>query len=343
MKIAVSDKQDGYESEWVNACIQRGIEIKKVNPYQTDIIDQLSGCDAFMWHHSHGNYRDLLFAKQLLSAIEESGIVVYPDYRTGWHFDDKVGEKYLFEALGLPCVPSFAFYDKKTAIEWINTTAFPKVFKLRGGAGSMNVILVKNRRSAQKLINRAFGPGFKAFRSIDYFKDRYNKWKQGNDSFVGVLKSLSRFIIKPKGSNLLPVQKGYAYFQEFMPYNSYDTRVVVIGCKYALAEKRYVRKGDFRASGSGKFDYDDIDTNLVKIAFDAANKIKAQTLAFDFIYDKNHNGLIVEVSYCFGTHGISHAPGYWDSNLNWHNADDCKIDICGWMVDEVVEAIKSKC
>lgn len=343
MKIAVSDKQNGYETEWVNACIQRGIEVKKVDPYKTDIIDQLLDCDAFMWHHSHGNYRDLLFAKQLLTAIEESGKVVYPDYRTGWHFDDKVGEKYLFEALGLPSVPSFVFYDKKTALEWIDSITFPKVFKLRGGAGSMNVILVKNRRKAKKLVNKAFSSGFKAFRPIDYFIDRFNKWRHRHDSFVGVLKSLSRFIIKPQGSNLLPVQKGYAYFQEFMSGNNYDTRVVIIGCKYALAEKRYVREGDFRASGSGKFDYDDIDINLVKMAFDAANKIKAQSIAFDFIYDFEHKGRIVEVSYCFGTHGISHAPGYWDSDLNWHKADDCKIDICGWMVDEVVEKIKSKC
>ena len=35
MKIAVSNKQNGYESEWVNACIKKGIEVKKVNPYQT--------------------------------------------------------------------------------------------------------------------------------------------------------------------------------------------------------------------------------------------------------------------------------------------------------------------
>ena len=343
MKFAITDKDTGYEHGWIEACVKRGIETKLVNPYDTDIIEQLTDCVAFMWHHNHGDYRDVLFAKQLLTALEDSGKITYPDHRTGWHFDDKVGEKYLLESLGLPCVPSYVFYDKKTALEWAAHTTFPKVFKLRGGAGSMNVILAKDYRQTVKLINRAFGRGFQAFRSIDYFKDRYNKWLNGNDNLSGVLKSLARFIIKPKNSDLLPRQKGYAYFQEFMPGNNYDTRIVVIGCKYALAEKRYVREGDFRASGSGKFDYKEINIDLVKIAFDAASKIQAQSIAFDFIYDKEHNGRIVEVSYCFGTHGISHAPGFWTSDLNWVDAREQKLDICGWMVDDIIEKIKTKC
>lgn len=343
MKFAITNKHTGYEHEWIEACAKRGIETKLVNPYDTDIIEQLTDCAAFMWHHNHGDYRDVLFAKQLLAAVEDSGKITYPNHRTGWHFDDKVGEKYLLESLELPCVPSYVFYDKKTALEWAAHTSFPKVFKLRGGAGSMNVILAKNYRQTVKLINKAFGRGFQAFRAIDYFKDRYNKWLNGNDSLIGVLKSIARIIIKPKNSDLLPIQKGYVYFQEFMPGNNYDTRIVVIGCKYALAEKRYVREGDFRASGSGKFDYTGIDIDLVKIAFDAASKIRAQSVAFDFIYDKEHNGRIVEISYCFGIHGISHAPGFWTSDLNWVDAKEQKLDICGWMVDDIIEKIETTC
>ncbi len=76
------------------------------------------------------NPRDILFAKQLLFSLEQSGIIVFPDFNTGWHFDDKVGQKYLLETIDAPLVPSYVFYSKKEALEWDEQTNFPKVFKL---------------------------------------------------------------------------------------------------------------------------------------------------------------------------------------------------------------------
>ena len=50
-------------------------------------------------------------------------------------------------------------------------------------------------------------------------------------------------------------EKGYIYFQEFIPDNDFDIRVIVIGDK-AFAIKRMVRENDFRASGSGSILYE---------------------------------------------------------------------------------------
>ena len=341
MKIAIHKGDGDFSTNWIKYCDNNLIPYKVVNAYDSDIIEQIADCDAFMWHHNHGNYRDLLFAKELLAAVEACGKVVFPNHDSGWHFDDKVGEKYLFEALGLNAVPAYVFYDKETAEAWANSTSYPKVFKLRGGAGAMNVMLVKSRSHAHKIIGRCFGRGFKVFRPMDYLKDRYNKWREGQDTLLGVIKAIGRFIFLPKDTKLHQVQKGYAYFQEFMPNNEYDTRVVVIAGKYAMAEKRYVRKGDFRASGSGKFDYSNIDTNIIKAAFDAAKLIKAQSIAFDFIYDDNRQGKIVETSYCFGTHGISNAPGFWSVDMQWHPTDK-PINLWGWMVECVINELKQK-
>ena len=46
------------------------------------------------------NPRDLLVAQSIQSALEHSGFRVFPDWRTGWHFDDQVAQKCLFEAIG---------------------------------------------------------------------------------------------------------------------------------------------------------------------------------------------------------------------------------------------------
>src|SRR5690606_958835 len=127
--------------------------------------------DALMWHHHHSIYEDVLTAKRILFALESAGIPVFPDFKTGWHFDDKVAQKYLLEALGAPLVPSYVFYSQSDAIDWVLKTTFPKVFKLKGGAGATNVKLVRSRRRAIRLIKKSFRDGFPQF-------DRWNNLKE---------------------------------------------------------------------------------------------------------------------------------------------------------------------
>lgn len=48
-----------------------------MDAYQSDIMKQIEDCDAFMWHFSHLDYKDKVFAKQLLYSIEASGKPVF--------------------------------------------------------------------------------------------------------------------------------------------------------------------------------------------------------------------------------------------------------------------------
>lgn len=115
----------------------------------------------------------------------------------------------------------------------------------------------------------------------------------------------------------------------------FDLRVVVIGDKL-LAERRMGRDGDFRASGSGVFEYVKVDEDIQKIAFDIAEQLQMQSVAFDFIFDHN-KPLIVEMSYGFGTKGISHCPGYYSRDFQWHESTD--FDFCGWMVENLIKTV----
>jgi hypothetical protein len=42
-------------------------------------------------------------------------------------------------------------------------------------------------------------------------------------------------------------------------------------------------------------------------------------MAFDFIYDGDHQPRIGEISYCFVDQIIYNCPGYWDRNMVWHD------------------------
>ena len=276
MKIAIHQKNKDFSSQWIEYCQRKLIDYKVVNCYENDIIQKLGDCDALMWHFDHANAKDFLFAKQLLSSLEKPGKKIFPNIDTAWHFDDKIAQKYLLEAIGAPLVPTHVFYDKSTALRWIDHTTFPKVFKLRRGAGAAHVQLIKNKRSARKIINKAFGRGFRQYQPISNLRERIRKYKIGNTDIKDVIKGIIRLGYTTNFDRVAGREKGYVYFQDFIPHSDHDIRVVVIGDK-AFAIKRMVREGDFRASGSGfkQFDKDLFDEELICLAFKIAQKIKS--------------------------------------------------------------------
>ncbi len=288
-------------------------------------MEQIKDCDGLMWQWSHTDYRAQNFARQLIFSAEKMGLKVFPSFDTCWHYDDKVGQKYLLEAVNAPLISSFVFYEKNEALNWIINLNYPIVFKLRGGAGSSNVKLIQNKRIAKKYIRKSFGSGFNLVSKLSNIKQRFWVVKRDKNiySIINFVKGLVR-IVTPKGdSNLLPLQKGYFYVQYFIPNNDFDDRVVIIGGR-AIAIRRYNRKGDFRASGSGLIMHnsDLFDVKIIKTAFNVTERIGAQSLAFDFVYDDAGNPYIIEISYTYAMGAAyDNCPGYWDKDLNWHNDD----------------------
>lgn len=335
MKIAIHKSTWGFSAEWINYCEKANIPYKIVNCYDTDIVEQLADCDLLMWHHHHSDAKDVLFAKGLLFALEQAGKKVFPEFNSNWHFDDKVGQKYLLEAIDAPMAKTWVFYEKKEALKWIEQTTFPKVFKLRGGAGSTNVKLIKTHKQAKRIVNKAFGIGFPAYDRWNDLKEQYLRFTQKKLTLINFLKSIRRVFVTTRFAKTVGKQKGYVYFQEFIPNNDSDIRVITIGDR-AFAIKRMTRPNDFRASGGGviKFEKELIDERCVEIAFETTKKMKASVVAYDFVFDSNKNPLIVEINYGFAHQAYWNCPGYWDKNLNWHEG---KFNQVEWILEEFLK------
>jgi glutathione synthase/RimK-type ligase-like ATP-grasp enzyme len=335
MKLAIHPNKNSFSERWIEFCNAYQIPYKLVNCYSNDIINELEDCSALLWHYSHTNYKDKLCANQILNSLAYRGLKIFPDYNTAWHFDDKVAQKYLLESIKAPIVPSFVFYDKKTALDWFNKQSLPIVFKLKGGSGSRNVSLINTKKEGYSKIKKAFGNGFSQYNKLDSLKERYRKYKLGKVNFQSVIKGLIRFIYPDEFTKMFHREKGYVYFQKFIPNNSFDLRIVIVAGK-AFAIKRLTREGDFRASGSGHLIYDknQIDLNCIKIAFDVNGKIQSQSIAFDFIFDKKNNPLIVEISYGYDLKAYDSCQGYWDEELNWF---DEKVVPQHWMIQEIIK------
>lgn len=334
MKIAIHHSEGSFSEGWISYCKKKNIDYKVVNAFDNGIVQHLSDCDVFMWHHNHNDYKDVQLAKSLLFSLQQAKIKVFPDFNTSWHFDNKLAQKYLLEAVDAPSVKSYIFYTKKEALAWANKTDYPKVFKLKGGAGAQNVKLAKNKKESTEFINKSFGKGWSSFDKIHYFKERMSKVSQGKESSISIAKAFARLVIPVKGTEYMPIEKGYAYFQEFVPNNDSDIRVIIIGDR-AFAIKRMVRANDFRASGSGKIIYEQfsIDRRCLRIAFDTSRKLNAQCLAYDFVFDISGNPLIVEISYGFSHKAYDLCPGYWNSELEWQEGVFNSVE---WMIEDII-------
>jgi len=66
-----------------------------------------------MWNYHHTLDKDALFEKQLLFEGYQPGKRTFPDINSGWHFDDKVGQKYLLESIGAPIAQTWVLMTRK--------------------------------------------------------------------------------------------------------------------------------------------------------------------------------------------------------------------------------------
>lgn len=196
---------------------------------------------------------------------------------------------------------------------------------------------------AKSLIQKAFKQGFKPISKSHFLKESFLNLKTGKISLHSFLKSIYRFIKPLDKSFVDDPQKGYAYFQDFIPNNDFDIRLIVINQKRAFGLKRYNREGDFRASGSknSKTLYNgDLDIDVIKMAFDVSKKLQMDSIAFDIVFNENNKPLIIEISYAFVSKTSNGCLGYWDENLIW--VEEKLVNYQHWMVENVIEKIKHR-
>lgn len=316
---------DGYAGRWETALQARGAKIKRLDLLWADPLKQVAGCDGVMWHWFHYPHEVRLAALPILRVIEEQlGLPVFPDLATGWHYDDKIAQSVLLSALEIPIPKTWVWWRKTDALAWCDETDYPVVAKLSVGASSQNVCMIRNGAEAKAYVERCFSgsgilfvPPLPQGRMLRLRRRLGNAVKRAGPAAAYAF--ANRFPDLPDSTFWMP-QKNCALFQEFLPGNEFDTRVTVIGDR-AFAFRRFNRPNDFRASGSGNLQHDPsaVDLRCVSAAFAAAQRLKSQSMAFDFLFrGEGQEPVVVEVSYCYADWAVERCPGHWDSQLQWH-------------------------
>ena len=298
-------ESDASSPRWAKLLTEAGVGVKWVDVRRSDILDQLRGCHGMMWRWAHFDGMGRM-ARRLLPVIErELKMSVYPDQNTCWHYDDKIAQAYLLQAIGVPIPITWIWYDREQAHAWAKEVQYPLVLKLANGAGSVNVKLVGDASEAHLWIERLF----------TYQVQSLDEEQFGSLSLSRSLRRATSLILRRSPSllreNGYEPQSGYVLFQEFLPDNRWDTRVTVIGNR-AFAFRRFNRPNDFRASGSGLIDHDPdlIDQRFVRLAFTVTNRLRSQSCAIDGLY-RGPEHVVGEISYTYVSWTVHDCPGHW--------------------------------
>lgn len=311
MFVAIHKREGGFALQWIRYCEENNIPYKVINCYANNIIEELKDVTHLLWHYHRWEVKNGHIASQLLGVFETMGIKVFPNFTTRLSFDEKILQKYLLESIEAPFPETNVFFNQNEAYNWIDEKSnFEKVFKLSKGAGSKNVSLV-NKEKAISLVKYMFTKGENSFFTPYPKLDFSRKGMYGLKRYL-----LNRKPFTKLKNMLVGKEFGYVYFQEFLPNNDHDIRIITFKDK-AVGAKRLVADNSFKASGSGKFFYEkeDIPTECIRKAFEVSEKLNFQFMAYDFVKHPKKGYVVVEICSGVSPRFYDSLPGFWDKNL----------------------------
>ncbi len=290
----------------------------------------------------HSNLETSIYGSAISISISGKSIffrdilqkLVIPNFKTIWHFENKIAQSYLFQIHGIPTPKTTISFDYYDAIDRLQYETFPLVFKESYGAGSHNVKLVLTFHQAKNIATNILLP------HQMWMEAKNHKFSKIKFLLLNLSKSWLWYGIFQKyfrGEYFKGV-----YWQSFILDNEADLRITVIGDKYAFGFWRNNRPNDFRASGSGCIDYQRaVPENVLRYCLKINRDLCFDSMAYDILFSKN-DFFITEISYGYLDSAIYNAPGYYelkeDDNLEFVNGHFWPQELwIYWMFDRITQ------
>jgi len=211
------------------------------------------------------------YINDCLLYIMENGGILLPNYSIFNAHENKVYQELEKKRIDIMAPKSYIIGTIEEAKKTLNEIEYPFIAKVSSGFGSRGVQKVRNKREGKSFIK-------KNMKSLD-----------GSSIF----EKGTHLYRKIKFRKCYPQKTGKIIFQEMLKNLDCDWKVLVFYDRiYTL--KRYTRKNDFRASGSGLFDFDAVPSNKVlDFAIDISQKLKTPLLSLDIV-EKNDKTYLIE-------------------------------------------------
>ena len=291
--IGVATDFTGWFREVVNTfdrARDEGVPVRTVlvDLYAHDWVRNAQGFDAIVWNPDVMGPISASFFKEKIYFLQHvMNVRVVPNWESAWHYESKVAQSYILEALHAPRPRTVVSFEREDAAASAQQLGLPVVAKKSYGAAGRNVMLLRTQRELDRYLEREF-----AQQEWDERRARL-----GSTSRAVASGPLSGWLLEKVRRAILGGERhGYVYLQEFIDGNDSDLRINVIGRRVAGCRRRN-RAGDFRASGSGQvIRLFELPQDAVDLCVDIRERMGADCLAFDVLY-RDGSPLIVEMSY----------------------------------------------
>lgn len=253
-------------------------------------IEQAKNYDLIVWRPSSDPsvlYEQVSKTKYIEKVLN---LRCYPSSDELWYYEDKLRVYYLLSSHNLPVIPAFITFSENEAFNKLDNLDYPVISKSNVGSSSFSIKKIKNRVVAKRYVRKAFSSGVDS--GFPYMR-----------------------------------QRGYIYFQKFIPDAAYDLRIIIVG-KKIFGYYRMKPTNDFRASGAGLIkEGGELPLDVVKLALKVKEVMPGIMLAVDFLKPKNASShLIIETSICISVSSpaqlrLGGIPGYYtleDDKLVFH-------------------------
>ena len=265
----------------------RGFKVQVSTVDRTDELD-LRPTDIVMYSSCEApEIRE--YMKDAFYFLRDRCILI-PDYDFLLAYENKGFQELKRKSLGIGNLSGSVHYDLDG-----KEKRMPYVFKKISGAGSGGVHLVHTPADETKLKRKYFRVSLRRklallHRRFALKRDHYQAYRYRHKGFL-------RFVS-----------------QEFVPHMDHDYKILVFGDRF-FGLKRNVRNGDFRASGSGDFDFlARIPDEVLEFAANIAKQLKAPQLSLDIVESPTGCHLIEYQALNFGPTTLTLSKGYYSLN-----------------------------
>jgi glutathione synthase/RimK-type ligase-like ATP-grasp enzyme len=302
--------QRAYERESLNINIMS--EIFKKNNYKVSILSfntfvngnyEISNNYFFYASSQFREYKE--YIQDILIYIENNNGIIIPNFNSFISHENKMLQELEMKRLEIKSPKSYLVGSYEEGIVFLKQADFPVIAKKSKGFGSKTVEKINSIKEGRIFLKKNLTDGITF--NIEYFKWLYKKWKY---------------------NTLYPKQHGKVIFQEMIENLLFDWKVLIFN-DVCFVLKRFTKKDDFRASGSGIFDYKAIPSDeVLNFALEVRKKLNIPFASFDIVESDNQCFLIEYQSIHFGLLTALNAEVYYKyENNNWKSyKKDYEVD-----------------
>lgn len=293
--IALIDGQYfGHQyTDWRSLDVEGMAKVLREAGHQTalvpieSLLEMSFGEDDVVWFATHHRPAIRQYILDVIHFVSKR-VPVTPSHDLLVCHENKGAQEFLRAERGLPGLRGRYVYREA------DLPLPPYVLKGADGAGSVSVFLIHNKRSLAQVRRRIFAQSLS-----DWLKRLVRSpMLQSEDA---------------RWYRLFRGPLGQAVAQPFVPGLKEDHKILAFGRRYYVLT-RHVRKNDFRASGSGRFDRKPVADDLLDYAEDFHRRLDAPYVSLDVARTDGGFETLEFQAVSFGPLALSQSTGWYERN-----------------------------